>query len=455
MSIASLEFAGFVLLVLAAYHLLPQRARMYWLLLASYVFYAIESWRFVPVLLVLTVVNFAVAGRLTTAGRHTAWLFVGLAANLAALGGLRYAYRLDPFAGPFVVTGLSFYSLQAISYLLDMRAGVLRTRGRLADVALYLAYFPKLIAGPIERARVFLPQLERPGIVDERVAARAGTLIVVGVTRKLVIADPLRALLPEQAFSSPSELGAAVLAAAIVGYAFALYNDFASYTSIVRGVSSLFGIELSANFQQPFFARSFSDFWNRWHITLSHWLRDYVYLPLSRALLRRNQSLWNVPNLILPPIVTMLAAGLWHGAGSHMLLWGGLHGLYLIVERVLTLWSPTRARNVPAWRQAAGAVIVFLLGSFSLVAFRAETSVALAWWSTVLSGAPGALPDGRMAWYIVPSLWMDWMEHRHGAETAFDHWPRLGRAALLGAAVLLWFLVTRTTPGAPFIYRGF
>src|SRR6185369_6319879 len=149
--------------------------------------------------------------------------------------------------------------------------------------------------------------------------------------------DPLAALVPADAFVSPARLGSALLATALVAYAFVLYNDFAGYTSIVRGVSSLFGIELSVNFRQPFFARSFTEFWNRWHVTLSTWVRDYVYLPLSRALLRRRRSLRNVPNLIVPPMAAMIASGVWHGAGLGFVLWGALHGMYLVGERLLAL----------------------------------------------------------------------------------------------------------------------
>ena len=457
MEIVSLQFAAFVALVLVVYHVLPQRLQQPCLLLASYVFYALESWQFLPVLLLLTVATVAVATQLTRITRYrAAWLWGGLGVNLLALGALRYAYRSNPFAGPFVVTGLSFYSLQAMSYLLDTHTGTLKTPYRLADVALYLAYFPKLVAGPIERARGFLPQLARVRVVDNQTFARAGTLIAVGVTRKVVIADPLRTLLPAQAFSAPSELGAAVLAATIAGYAFVLYNDFAGYTNIARGVSSLFGIELSMNFAQPFLARSFTEFWTRWHITLSQWLRDYIYLPLSRALLRRNPSLWNVPNLLLPPLVTMVAGGLWHGSGVHMLLWGGLHGVYLIFERVLTLRAgASRTRVQPMLRQVMSGVVVFVLGCWALVAFRADTSVAFSYWWTMLRGAAGGVPDGRMLWYIVPSFWLDWMERRHGAETTFDHWPAAARTTLLAGAMLLWFLMTRTQPVTPFIYRGF
>jgi alginate O-acetyltransferase complex protein AlgI len=457
MPLISLACAGFVLLALAVHQILPRGARPPWLLLASYVFYALVAWRFLPVLLGLTAATFLIAGRLTPgAPRRSLWLWTGLGLNLAALAGLRELYRANPFAGPFAVLGCSFYTLQAMSYLLDIHSGAMRARGSLRDLALYLAYFPKLAAGPIERARTFFPQIAQPRAVDQATVSRAGTLIAIGLTRKLVIADPLLARLPAEAFVAPAKFGAAVLAVTIVGYAFALYNDFAGYTNLARGASRLFGIELSANFHQPFFARSFTEFWNRWHATLSHWLRDYIFLPVSRALFRRNASPWTPAQLLLPPMFAMLAGGLWHGSGLHMLVWGGLHGGYLAGERLLTLSRVTDRFHLPSRAVVlVGRLVVFILGCWALVAFRTDLAATVAWWSTLLRGPLGALPDAGVLWYIAPSMWLDWMEQRHGEDSTFDHWPRLGRAALLAAAMLLWFLMTRGGPPAPFIYRGF
>lgn len=457
MTIVSTGFAAFVVATLGVYHVLPRRTRIYWLLLVSYVFYALAAWRFVPVLALVTIVTFALGPRVgpaDPAGRR--WLWVGIAFNVAVLAGLRSWFRAEPFAGPFVVLGLAFYSLQAMSYLLDVRAGVLRDRGSLADVALYLAYFPKLVAGPIERAPAFLPRLARPHVVDDEVFGRALTLIAIGVTRKLVIADPLAALVPAAAFASPARQGSALLAVALVAYAFVLYNDFAGYSSIVRGVSSLFGIELSVNFRQPFFARSFTEFWNRWHITLSTWVRDYVYLPLSRALLRRRPSVRNVPNLIVPPMAAMLASGVWHGAGLGFVLWGALHGMYLVGERLLTLSRPaTPVQTRPAWRQVGAASIVFVLGMLAFVAFRMDVATALAFWRRLFQGVAGAWPDARMLPIVVTSLAIDWVQYRNDDEAAFLRWPRPYRVALAAAAVVLCLVMADRRMTAPFIYQGF
>jgi D-alanyl-lipoteichoic acid acyltransferase DltB (MBOAT superfamily) len=343
-----------------------------------------------------------------------------------------------------------------VAYLVDTHSGLLRAPHTLTDLAVYLAYFPKIVAGPIERPQPFLRQLQEPQIVDDVRLARAGTLIAVGLTRKLVLADPLAALLPFDAFTDPVAHGAVALATLLVGFAFVLYNDFAGYTSIARGVSCLFGIELSRNFAQPFAAHSFTNFWTRWHITFSHWLRDYIYLPLSRRLLRRNLSRWNVANLLLPPIATMLVCGLWHGASAHMLAWGGLLGTFLVVERAGTLaWPPAPGVTLPPWRRAGGVVLVFSLSCVTLVLLRLPIAQALPFWHQLFSDAPGPLPDGRLLLFMLPSLWLDWMQARHGEDSPFLHWPTAARAALLAVAVLLWLAAAGAAAPTPFVYQGF
>jgi D-alanyl-lipoteichoic acid acyltransferase DltB (MBOAT superfamily) len=453
-----------LLVAVVVHHRLPARAQTAWLLFLSYAFYAWWAWRFLPALVLLTLASYAIATRIgprpasRNAGsqRRRIWLWAGVVVNVTALALLRYGYRSAPFEAPFAVLGVSFYSLQAVAYVVDTYSGALRTPPRLAAFATYLAYFPKIVAGPIERPQAFLRQLAQSPTVDDTRLARATTLILVGLTRKLVLADPLAALLPLPAFSEPGGRDALILTTLLVGYAFVLYNDFAGYTSIARGISCLFGIELSPNFAQPFAAHSFTNLWNRWHITFSHWLRDYIYLPLSRELLRRDLRRTNVANLLLPPIATMLACGLWHGASVHMLLWGGLHGVYLVLERVANLrWPAAPAAVRPAWRYAAGAVLVFAVSCWTLVALRLPIAQALRFWQQLLIAPIGALPDGRVLLFMLPSIWLDWMQSRHGEDVVFMPWPRLARAAMLAVAVLLCLAAAGVSAPAPFVYQGF
>jgi alginate O-acetyltransferase complex protein AlgI len=456
MSIVSLRFAVFVAVMVAAYHVVRPQAQRYVLLLGSYAFYWMLAGAYVGVLLGMTAVTFVLAVSLQGAGRLGAGgLWLGVVLNFGALAVLRHEHPTNPFAGPFLVAGLSFYSLQAVSYLADLHSGKVRQRADLADLALYLAYFPKLVAGPIEQSHTFLARIARRRPVDDAVFASAVTLIAVGITRKLVIADPLATLLPKDVFTTPLQFSSTVAVASLIGYAFVLYNDFTGYTAIVRGVSRLVGIELSPNFAQPFFASSFTDFWNRWHISLSHWLRDYVYLPLSRILLRRNPSLRNVPNVIVPPMAAMLISGLWHAPTLGMLIWGSLHGLYLVCERAWSVLHPARGRPRPAWVGAVGVVFVFMLGTAALSFFRMNASVALQFWQRVLSGSHTMWPPPSMLLFVAMSLGLDWITQRHGEDAVFHRWPRIARAALLALAFLLWFLMTRGSTPPPFVYQGF
>jgi len=474
MTITSFSFAAYVLLVLALYYALPRRPQNILLLVASYAFYLTWSWWYALVLAILTLANFALTGRIRAGGTpRRALLWAGVGINLAALAVFKYEdffvpdllARLDTWgvesgAGGLDIllpVGMSFYIVAVISYLVDVYRKQVAPATDLVDFALYMAYFPKLLSGPIERARDFLPRLAAPRVVDNDQLARSFTLIVLGAVRKLVLADTLTLMLPRGVFANPDQFGAPQLIGYLLIYALALYNDFAGYTNIVRGVSGLFGIELAANFATPYFSRNLTEFWNRWHITLSHWLRDYIYFPTSRALLRRNPSRTNVPNLLLPPMLTMLASGLWHGPGWSMLLWGALHGVYLVGERLLALWRPAGPpQHQPRWRQTLAMLFVVTLVVLAWVPFRApDVPRALDYWQGMLDFSDLRRPTVRVFVVILPALWLDWVQYRRGDELVFLRWPRLAQAALLALAILALFLTSQVDTGAPFVYQGF
>lgn len=477
MQIVSWPFAGFVALVALVYYPLPRRLQNVWLLLASYAFYLTWAWQGALLLLALTLANFVLGRRLDPARRARAGLlWAGIGMNLLVLACFKYSDFFLPVlpsggAGPaeagaarlLLPVGLSYLVLQTISYLVDVRRGQMRPAADLLDFALYVAYFPKLLAGPIERARSMLPRLAAERTVDNERLARSVTLIVVGLLRKVVIADQLAAILSDRWLAGSAAGPLARLAVEPVVYGFYLYNDFAGYTGIVRGVSGLFGIELGPNFQQPFFARSFTEFWSRWHISLSHWLRDYVYFPVSRALLRRNPSPRWLPNVIGPPLVTMLASGMWHRASLPLLAWGALHGLYLAAERLTGLWRrPVRPDRQPRWRRAAAATTVFALTTLALLPFRAGLRPGQEVEALVRTGAGGAaLGSTPLPWlgstallWIALTLAIDWVQYRHADEAAFLRWPRLAQAGALAAVLLAIFLASLGTM-AGFVYQGF
>ncbi len=470
---AALRFLGFVLLALAVYYLLPRRLQNVWLLLVSYLFYLTWSWQFALSLVLLTLLNYFLARGLQKSDlRRGILLWLGIALNLLFLAFFKYArffipQALDWLAQQGVQTaggglnillpvGLTFWMVQAISYLVDVSRRRVEAATEAVDFALYFAYFPKLISGPIERAKSFLGQLAQERVVDNAVLARSFTLILVGAFRKFVIADSLTALIPDKGVA-PLETPSLTLLLWLFSYGIYLYNDFAGYTSMMRGVSGLFGIELSPNFRWPFFARNFTEFWNRWHMSLSFWLRDYIFFPLSRALRRRIPKPEHALNLILPPLVTMFVSGLWHGATANMLLWGLIHGLYLVFERLPVLLGRgiTPPQNQPLWRQVLSRIVVFVLVSLAWVPFRLNVESALEYWRGIFTGPVWEMPDLRLIFLIAGALLLDGYQSRHQNETIFLKWPRPARAALLALALLVIFFITRSDFGAPFVYQGF
>ncbi|RME88186.1 MAG: MBOAT family protein [Anaerolineae bacterium] len=477
-NITSLPFAVFVIVTFLLYYAFP-RQQVLILLGASYLFYLTWDWRFVLVLLLVTVSNYLIAHRLEYPHRAKSnlakrFLWLGLSLNLLPLFLFKYldylAWQLSrmltlPAISLKIVLpiGLSFYILQGISYLLDVYQGQIAPSKRPTHFALYLAYFPKLVSGPIERARTFLPQLTEKCIVDNQALAQSLARIAVGLVRKLVIANAILASLPSSLFDSPAKFPAPDLIFWWIAFVFMIYNDFAGYTTLVRGVSGLFGIELSENFRQPFFASGALDLWNRWHISLSQWLRDYVFLPLSRFMLRRKPSGKFLPNIIIPPVVTLLVSGLWHGINPHFLLWGGLTGLALAIERLLSLKRPVvRAATAHLPRLSTALrhfAFIMLIALIIGPPFRLEVPETISFWSHLFLWGPATLLKVNkilsplLAFLL--SLSLDWGQYRTQDDVFFLQWPRWAQSLVFAFVILALFLATRAEVGAPFIYQEF
>ncbi len=375
MAILSLKFLGFVLITLAVYYLLSA------LRAAAFLAEPVPADRFVLLLRHLVPMVSIPALRVDShqlwpgslaLQKHTRqtchfmdWASFSISALMLwfLIGGkylqntleITSANALDIMPLLILPVGMSYYTLNSISYLIDINLRLAKPTTNFVDFALYLAWFPKLISGPLERARKFLPQLAEKQIVDNEVIANSLTLILVGLFRTAILGGMLTLFLPAVPMSNPAAYGNPVLLWALVTYMFYLYNQFAGYTDIVRGVSGLFGIQLSRNFNAPFFSKDVSDFWQRWHISLSQWLRDYIYMPISRAFLRRNPSRTNIPNLIVPPLVTMLISGLWHGADLNHLALGRVDGI-LHPDRERPHVVPSRAGRGIRFRSGAGSV---------------------------------------------------------------------------------------------------
>jgi len=472
MNIQSLPFLGFCAATLALYYLLPRARQNLLLLAASYLFCISISWRFALILLIMTLASYAAGWRSAGKKRARMWLGLGIGFNLAVWlyfkGAAFFIPQMSSWlarmgwddpgraVGIVLPVGISFYTLQAISYLVDSYRGQIGTPPAVWDFALYLAYFPKLSAGPIERPGDFLLQLARPRFVDNELLARSFYLIMLGLVRKIVIADTLLAAMPARIFISPADYSGVELASWLLAFAFGLYNNFCGYTDIVRGISGFFGISLSSNFSRPFFSRSFSELWNRWHSSLSHWLRDYVYFPLSRFLLKRDPGMKNRANIILPPLAAMLASGLWHGLEPRYLAWGLLMGIYLMAENIRSATRPPlRLDQMPRWRQwlSTARVVVLALAAFAV--FTMDPRVVGQFFLQLFSFERWTLPSSRVFLVMIPSLWIDYVQNRRHDDFAFLTWPRPARALLLAIAMLAIFFFSQSKVGEPFIYQGF
>jgi alginate O-acetyltransferase complex protein AlgI len=478
MAVTSAAFVLFVLTIALVYYILPHRAQNVFLLAASLLFLASFDLSFPFVFVALTACNYWLALRIVRRDTGGRWLLrVGVVINVLSLACLKYPRfflpAVDAFANGIGLRhtgevsllfpiGLSFFVVQAIAYLLDVSNGTVLPTTNPITFGLFMLYFPRMVSGPIEWARDLIPHLEAQRIVDNAALSRGIVLVINGLIRKIVLADTLFFVLPGDVFSAPDHYSAPALTGWLLVYGFALYNDFAGYTSIVRGVSSFFGIELARNFNAPYLARNFTEFWQRWHITFSAWLRFCVFLPSTRSLLRRHLRSTHWALLLIPPLLTMFVSALWHQASWHMLVWGLLHGLYLVGERLYRLKRPPRPGHQPHW---TGAVVVFSLTMLAWVPFRAALPDALVYWRGLASlgewvthGADilhvGAITGVLL---VVVTLLLDKSTHTHG-EFGLLQRSALAQAAVINAVVFALLIALAIQGGAappPFVYQGF
>ncbi len=367
----------FFLIVAALFYAVPRRMKWVVLLVASYVFYASWNRWYVIFLLALTVSDYAFALAIERArrGRRT-FLTLGVAANLAFLGTFKYmnfatgtiAALLGRHGDPWLVhlivpIGISFHTFQSISYLVDVYRGKMRAMTRLFDYALYLAFFPQLLAGPIVRAETFFAEYVAWRAPNAEDLSYGAMRAIVGLVKKIAVADQF-APISDRYFAHPALYPGALDAwAGLFAFTMQIYFDFSGYSDIAIGCARLLGFVFPKNFDRPYLSASITEFWHRWHITLSQWLRDYLYIPLGG---NRDGTRATLRNLML----TMLLGGLWHGASWTFVAWGGYHGVLLCIERVTGLGRvQTRSSAVNALRVA----ITFVLAMLGWALFRARS----------------------------------------------------------------------------------
>ena len=365
----------FLPLVAVLFHAASPPARRWLLLISSYAFYWVWSIPFSLLLLLSTIVDHAAALVIDGTDRRTvrrAALGISLAANLGVLATFKYAdffaesiesltgQRPWPILGLVLPLGISFYTFQTMSYTIDVYRGHMRARRSLMDVALYVSFFPQLVAGPIIRADTLVPQLRVANAVDWILIRGGIGMILWGMLKKVYFADAMAPVVNE-AFANPAAVSGLSLLAATYAFAVQIYCDFSGYSDIAIGSALVLGVRLPENFRSPYLSCSIREFWRRWHISLSTWLRDYLYIPLGGG--RKG-----IPRTYANLMITMLIGGLWHGAGWNWVVWGGLQGGLMIAERLLGI-SEDRPRSM--LRTIFRWLVTFHLVCLSWVFFRA------------------------------------------------------------------------------------
>ena len=383
----SFEFAVFLCVLLPLYALANHRLQNLLLLAGSYFFYGWWDWRFLSLILLSTIVDYFIGLRVhasTDDRLRNRLVACSVTFNLGLLGVFKYFdFFVESFTSLLAVggieaqptllevvlpVGISFYTFQTISYSIDIyRREVTPTRN-FFDFALFVSFFPQLVAGPIERAKHLLPQLVSERKLEKSDFEMGGYLIFWGLFKKVVIADNL-ALIVDPAFADPGGLTALEALIALYAFAWQIYCDFSGYTDIARGVARLFGVRLMLNFNLPYFALSPSQFWRRWHISLSSWLRDYLYLPLGG---NRDGAFRTGVNIA----IVMLLGGLWHGAAWNFVLWGAYQGLLLILFRPFEA-SFTKLAEKHSPGRWLWNIVFFHLVCFGWLIFRSESMAGL------------------------------------------------------------------------------
>ena len=469
MQFDSLTFIVFFALVLAGAALARGwSARKNFLLVASYVFYGAWNPAFVLLLAGSSIVDWLIARQMSRTGdprARRAWLLVSLAGNLGTLALFKYGNFLRENAGlllaPFGIelgepswslvlpVGISFYTFQSLSYTIDVYRRQVQPIDSLRDFCLYVAFFPQLVAGPIVRFSDFEAQLRVPRAPQWASMGPGLALLAWGLFEKIVLADSLFAPVADASFAAGGPATTAAAWAGVFAFAGQIFCDFAGYSCCAIGAARCLGFFLPRNFANPYAALGFGDFWRRWHISLSTWLRDYLYVPLGGNRGSRAKT-WR--NLML----TMLLGGLWHGAGWNFVLWGGLHGAYLALERALRdrFGFVPEASKLPV--AMMWSVLTLLVVILTWIPFRAPDFAFTANYFAQLATPDASWFDVNQGFAAIAFIALVAVQHaarNHGVDEIFERLP----APALGVALALLIAGVVLSPGEThaFIYFQF
>lgn len=392
----SIGFFIFFPIVTMAYFIIPHKFRWLWLLISSYYFYMCWNPKYALLLATSTLVTYT-SGLLLEAANgikdenrsvriKKLWVFLSFAINISILSIFKYSNFIGenlnilfsflnlsvniPKFDIMLPVGISFYTLQALSYTMDVYRGDVKAEKNLGKYALFVSFFPQLISGPIEKSKNFLKQIDEKHYFDYDRVKNGILLMIWGFFQKLVVADRL-GMLVNTVYESPESYRGFQIILATIFYGFQIYCDFGAYSDIARGAAAVMGFRITKNFERPYFSKSVKEFWRRWHVSLSSWFKEYLYIPLGGNRHGRLRKYLNI-------MIVFLVSGLWHGANVTFLIWGGLHGAYQVIGDIL---SPVKRRFVKRFNirtnelnyKLLQVIITFLLVDFAWLFFRANT----------------------------------------------------------------------------------
>jgi alginate O-acetyltransferase complex protein AlgI len=466
-------FIFFAIVLALHYSPLNWQVKKINLLIASYIFYAAWHPPFVLLLMICTVVDWFAAKGIeasTKKEKKRFFLIVSLTVNLGMLVFFKYSsfflsnflwflslfhIKYQPVAPDIILPlGISFFTFQSVTYTFDIYKSKAKTWKSFLDFALFVSFFPKLVIGPITRAVNFLPQCENPLKMDKKKFAWGLFLLLMGLVEKTVIADYLAAPVADQLFNKSGVPDTISAWAGTLAFTVQIFFDFAGYSTCAIGIALCLGFALPQNFKYPYAAIGFSDFWRRWHMTLSSWLRDYLYIPLGG---NRKGVVRTYINLM----VTMLLGGLWHGASWTFIAWGGLHGLYLIIERFLKNNIPKSQNWSKLPMKIFFALVTFIAVSIAWVFFRADSfEQAFTIIKILLKGNSGNPTIRFEFFYILLAfgitiiiLSSHWIMRERSLEDLIDKMPWWLRSVVIAAMVIS--LITCSGEDRAFIYFQF
>lgn len=476
----SLDFAIFLPIVFIIYWFLVSkslRLQNLLIVLSSYLFYGWWDWRFLFLILFSTVVDYVIGIKLTNLEspyKRKVYLWISISVNLGLLGFFKYYnFFVDNFVSAFTIfgsaihidtlkiilpVGISFYTFQTLSYTIDVYKGKLKPTNDFVVFSAFVSFFPQLVAGPIERATNLLPQFQRKRTFNYSLAVDGLKQILWGLFKKIVIADNA-AIMANQIFNNSDNYSGSTLIIGAVCFTFQIYGDFSGYSDIAIGTSRLFGFDLKQNFAFPYFSRDIAEFWRRWHISLSTWFRDYLYIPLGGS---KGSNLIKIRNVF----IIFIVSGFWHGANWTFIIWGFLNALFflplLLLERNRKNTAVVAINSfLPSLKEFTQIFITFNLTVFAWIFFRANSishafSIVNEIFSKSVLTFPEILPK-KLIIIVVIFMFIEWLGRRqkYAIETIVEEWNKPLRWTFYYGIIISIYFLGNFSKNLEFIYFQF